>query len=447
MEQDTIVAISTAPGRGGIGIVRLSGPAARTVAEPMLRLGGPLEHARARVGELLDLATSRPLDQLVATYFAAPNSYTGEDVLELALHGSPVLLEHAVRQCCASGARLAEPGEFTRRAFLAGRIDLTQAEAIDDLIASSTLEQARLAARQLGGSLAHTVAPIKQHLIDLIAALEAGIDFAEDDIEVMPAAQILAAIDTILAPLQALESTFARGRILREGLRLAIIGRPNAGKSSLFNRLVQRERAIVTATPGTTRDTISERVSLAGIPIELIDTAGLREAHDEAERLGIERSHHAIAEADLVLLVIDSTIGLTPEDRAILDEHTHSGRPILTIWNKSDLVLQTAEPTALHTSALTGAGIESVRDAIVAASTAGALTAESTLLTNLRQHQAVQAAVEAATRASAAAESAIPHEMILLDLYEALRGLDALTGATTTEDVLATIFSRFCIGK
>ena len=243
-----------------------------------------------------------------------------------------------MRQCCAGGARLAEPGEFTQRAFLAGRIDLTQAEAVNDLIGSVTLEQASVAARQMGGALAQAVAPVKAELVELIAEMEAGIDFAEDDIDVMAAERIAEKIAEVRAPLVALERSFAYGRVVREGFRLAIVGRPNAGKSSLFNRLVERERAIVTAAPGTTRDTVTERVSMEGIPVELIDTAGLREGSDEAERLGVARSREAMAEADVVLLVVDATVGISREDRAVIEQGASGGSSVLVAWNKSDLV-------------------------------------------------------------------------------------------------------------
>ena len=256
-------------------------------------------------------------------------------------------LRRTARRCCwrfwcgsaaRGGARLAEPGEFTQRAFLAGRIDLTQAEAVNDLIGSSTLEQASVAARQMGGSLAKLVAPMKAELVDLIAEMEAGIDFAEDDIDVMAAERIAEKIAEVRAPLVALERSFAYGRVVREGFRLAIVGRPNAGKSSLFNRLVERERAIVTAAPGTTRDTVTERVSMEGIPVELIDTAGLREGADEAERLGIARSREAMAEADVVLLVVDATVGISREDRAVIEQGASGGSSVLVARNKSDLV-------------------------------------------------------------------------------------------------------------
>ena len=470
-EVETIVAISTPVGRGGIGIVRLSGPRAREVAEPMLRLRHEMAAGRARFGELIETdatGDTRVLDEVVATYFAAPHSYTGEDVVEIAMHGSPVLLEYVVRQCCARGARLAEPGEFTQRAFLAGRIDLTQAEAVGDLIESSTLEQARVAARQMGGALARQVGPVKAELVSLIATLEAGIDFAEDDIDVMPAAEIVAKIAAVREALATLERSFAYGRVVRDGFRLAIVGRPNAGKSSLFNRLVERERAIVTATPGTTRDLVTERVAIDGIPVDLIDTAGLREASDEAERIGIAKSHEAMAEADVVLLVVDSTVGVTGQDRAVLQDG--AATDVIVARNKSDLVedknqnqiplhasgaagrdqRSSSDTTiaAISTSALTGEGIAELRAAIVRA-VAGERggVRESGMLTNVRQHQAVQQSLRGLDAARAALEASIPHEMLLLDLCEALRGLDALTGATTTEDVLRLIFSTFCIGK
>lgn len=446
---DTIAAISTPPGRGGIGIVRLSGPDARAIAEPLLRLRHPLVAQQARFAEILDPATGEVLDEAVVTWFAAPNSYTTEDIVEIAAHGSPVLLEHILRETISRGARLAHPGEFTQRAFLAGRLDLTQAEAIHDLIEASTLHQARIAAQQLGGALSRQIAPIKDSLIGLIATLEAGVDFAEDDIDVLPTHEILSWLDAIQAPLTALESTFSYGRLVREGFTLAIVGRPNAGKSSLFNRLVERDRAIVTATPGTTRDLVTERVSLNGIPVELIDTAGLRHATDEAESIGIAKSREAMADADLVLLVVDATAPPYPEDEATIASLTD--RPFLVARNKSDLVPAPspahADHTTIATSALTGEGVVQLRAAILNHVSAGAPTTESALITNLRQQHAISGALAAIRRAHVAASADIPHEMILIDLHEALRSLDSLTGATTADDILSLIFSRFCIGK
>jgi tRNA modification GTPase len=348
---DTIVAIATPPGRGGIGIVRLAGPDAKKIALPMLRLKRDLEPGHAVFGELIEPADAcvgtdlRPvqaeqgsaerIDEVVVTYFAKPHSYTTDDIVEVSAHGSPVVLHHIVELAMARGARLAEPGEFTMRAFLNGRIDLTQAEAVRDLIESQTLYQAKVAAQQLEGALSRRLQPIKQKLVELIATLEAGIDFAEDDISVLPADQILQRIAIVRAPLEELAASFAYGKIVHEGLTLAIVGRPNVGKSSLFNRLVERERAIVTATPGTTRDLVSETVAIAGIPVKLVDTAGIRRALDEAESIGIRKSMEALADADLVLVVLDSSQPLVDEDQQLLSQV--EGRPAIVVHNKCDL--------------------------------------------------------------------------------------------------------------
>ncbi len=453
-QNETIVAIATPPGRGGIGIVRLSGPEATGIAEPMLRLRNPLAHAQARFADLLDLDTQEKLDEAVVTFFAAPNSYTGEDVVEVAAHGSPVILETLVRQALAGGARLAAPGEFTQRAFLSGRIDLIQAEAVHDLIEAQTLYQARVAAQQLHGALSRRIKPIKEGLVALIALLEAGIDFAEDDIDVLPGSEIMKSVGEIRAQLQPVADSFARGRIVQEGLMLAIVGRPNAGKSSLFNRIVQRERAIVTATPGTTRDLVTERVSLGGIPVELVDTAGMREASDEAEQIGIRKSREALADADMVLMVLDATAAPGHGELELLA--TLAQRRALVVVNKSDL----AQPSSameealagiglpvVHTSALSGQGVDELKKRMLALVGERAVETESGMLTSLRQYQAVSGTLEGLAAAAAAAGQDIPHEMVLLDLYGALRHLDSLTGETTSDDILNLIFSTFCIGK
>jgi tRNA modification GTPase len=460
---DTIAAISTPPGRGGIGIVRLSGPEAVSIAEQLVSLKVPLEHARARLADVLDSeqdeANSR-IDEALVTWFAAPNSYTSEDLVEIAAHGSPIVLNLLLKQALALGARLAEPGEFTQRAFLSGRIDLTQAEAVRDLIEAQTLTQARLAASQMGGALSARVMPAKHALLELIALLEAGIDFAEDDLAVAPESEISRRIGEIRPPLAELEATFAHGRILHDGLTLAIVGRPNAGKSSVFNALVERDRAIVTAIPGTTRDTVSERIALGGIPLELVDTAGLREAADEAERLGIVRSREALADAAIVLIVIDaSEIGpsekIHPQDLALIE--SIQGRPALAVLNKYDLILQSPEPVnsvdlisvdlpVIATSAVTGLGLAELREAILKLATGGA-AAEPGMLTSLRHHRSITQAIQGLDDGANAVASSIPHEMVLLDLYRTLWALDSLTGQTTPDDVLNLIFSTFCIGK
>ena len=470
---DTIVAIATPPGRGGIGIVRLAGSEARSIALPMLRLKHDLEPGRAVFGELIEPAESdRPdyhdkqnrqpragapaphsqrIDELVVTYFAKPHSYTTDDIVEIAAHGSPVVLRHIVEIALARGARLAEPGEFTMRAFLNGRIDLTQAEAVRDLIDAQTIFQAKVAAQQLEGALSRRLKPIKQDLVTLIAQLEAGIDFAEDDISILSDATILELIEAVNRPLTDLAASFAYGKIVHEGLTLAIVGRPNVGKSSLFNRLVERERAIVTATPGTTRDLVSETVAIGGIPVKLVDTAGIRRALDEAESIGIRKSMEALAEADLVLVVLDASQPVAVEDRALLAQVGE--RPALLVENKSDILnsqfsVPSSQLASVQTSAVTGEGISALRSEILRHIGGDhGIPAESGFLTNARHQQQVRDSLTALAAAKAAVDNKVPHEMLLLDLYNALHALDEITGATTTDDILNLIFSTFCIGK
>ncbi len=448
---DTIAAIATAPGRGGIGVVRLAGPEALAIAGSMLRLKHELSAGRAVFAELIEPATGERIDEAVVTFFAKPHSYTADDVVEISAHGAPVVLRHMVELATAAGARLAEPGEFTMRAFLNGRIDLTQAEAVRDLIESQTLYQAKVAAQQLEGALSKRLQPIKKKLVDLVAVMEAGIDFAEDDVAVLPAKDILARLEDVRAPLDQLRNSFSYGKIVHEGLTLAIVGRPNVGKSSLFNRLVERERAIVTATPGTTRDLVTETVALGGIPIRLIDTAGIRHSTDEAESIGIRKSREALSEADLVLVVLDSTQGIYPEDRQLLE--AASIRRALAVANKSDLAPDARIAVdgfkVFQTSAFTGSGIDDLRAAILeqVSGAAGHGEHETGFLTNVRHQRLVEESLTSLDAAAHAVRNKVPHEMIMLDLYGALRPLDAITGETTTDDILNLIFSSFCIGK
>ena len=494
---DTIVAIATATGRGGIGVVRIAGPDARRIAKPMLRLRHDLEPGRAVFGEIIEPnagadevkvppsrqnrettmghppqetptslrsgadeasapTQSQRIDEIVVTYFAKPHSYTTDDIVEISAHGSPVVLRHIVELCVAGGARLAEPGEFTMRAFLNGRIDLTQAEAVRDLIESQTLYQAKVAAQQLDGALSRRLQPIKQKLVQFIAVLEAGIDFAEDDVSILADAKILEHVAAIRAPLEQLNASFAYGKIVHEGLTLAIVGRPNVGKSSLFNRLVERERAIVTATPGTTRDLVTETVAIGGIPVRLVDTAGIRQALDEAESIGIRKSMEALADADLVLVVLDASAKRTREDDELLEQATQ--RPAIAVENKCDLNREPAKTpssdilgqkwgTPIFTSALTGDGLTELRAEILKHLGGDAGVRETGFLTNVRQAGLIKDSLAALDAAQTAVFNRVPHEMLLLDLYNALRPLDAITGATTTDDILNLIFSTFCIGK
>jgi tRNA modification GTPase len=436
---DTIVAISTPPGRGGLGIVRLSGNQARQIADEMLT-HVEWQSWRAHTAQLLD-RDGHAIDQVVATLFEAPRSYTAEDVVEISCHGSPVVLRYVLERALEAGARLAEPGEFTLRAFLNGRIDLPQAEAVRDLIEATTLYQARIAAQQVSGSVSRRIAPLKQQFLDLIALLEAGIDFAEDDVSVASPAEILRRLDPILAGVRQLAGSFQYGGLVRSGFTLAIVGRPNVGKSSLFNRLLEQDRAIVTDVPGTTRDLVSEHASIGGIPVKLYDTAGIREGTELVETLGIERSYQAMADADLTLIVVDASQPDAQDEALIARAH---GR-YLVVGNKCDLSRTGLLACPLRVSALTGEGIPQLRDAILA--TFAPAEQESGFITSLRHEQLLRESAAYLEKARAAVEAAIPHEMLLLDLYAALRPIDAITGATTADDILNRIFSTFCIGK
>jgi tRNA modification GTPase len=486
--EDTIVAVATPPGRGGLGLVRLSGSQAVEITTSLIRFPKlPLETQRATLGEFCDPQDGGVLDQVVVTCFRSPHSYTAEDVVEISCHGAPVILRYLAECCLSRGARAAEPGEFTMRGFLNGRIDLTQAEAVRDLIESRTLYQARVAAQQLEGAVSARLKPHKQVLLELIARLEAGIDFAEDDVAVMEWQEILTRINRLRADLDGLVQGYAYGRLVREGLSLAVVGRPNVGKSSLFNRLLSEERAIVTSTPGTTRDLVAETANIGGIPLRFVDTAGIRRTEDEVERIGVEKAFQAIADSDLRLLVIDASEDWTEEDSNLLSKVGPLGA-LLVACNKADLpprishadldrflrpdgnpnvspevagggpgppggdqsppLPEVTSAPVVWTSALTGEGIPKLKEKILEiAAPARDLGMDGEFITNLRHQQLLKDSLQALARARQAAEQNLPHEMLLLDLYEALRPLDQITGATYVDDVLDIIFSTFCVGK
>jgi tRNA modification GTPase len=446
---DTIVAISTPPGRGGLGVVRISGPEARAVAEAILRFprGVDWKPWSSRLAQLVD-AGGREVDRVVTHFYPGPRSFTAEDVVEISCHGAPVVLRHCVERATGAGARLAEPGEFTLRAFLNGRIDLPQAEAVRDLIDATTLYQARIAAQQADGSVSRRIRPLKEQLLELISLLEAGLDFAEDDISVAGAEEILRRLDPVREGVGRLARSFVYGNIVRSGLTLAIVGRPNAGKSSLFNKLLEQDRAIVTEIPGTTRDLVSETAAIEGIPVKLVDTAGIREGESLVERLGIERSYQAMADADVTLVVLDASQPRAKGDAELVARAREQGRHLI-VANKIDLP-QAAAPDsgALPVSALTGAGIAELRAAIVrAAAPEDGIEQDGGFITSLRHEQLLRESAEYLDKARVAAVAGIYHEMLLLDLYGALRPIDAITGATTADDILNRIFATFCIGK
>jgi tRNA modification GTPase len=438
---DTIVAIATPPGRGGIGVVRLSGADAHSVARQLIAHHAPLEPRHATFTSILEI------DQVVAIYFPAPASYTGDDVVELSAHGSPVVLRTIVAAAIERGARLAEPGEFTLRAFLNGRIDLTQAEAVGDLIDAATPLQARAAFDQLQGTLTHAIGDIDAALFDLIARLEASVDFPEEGYHFVEAGELAATIDRLIARAESLLAGARRGRLVREGLQIAIAGRPNVGKSSLFNALAGASRAIVATTPGTTRDLVTEVVELDGLRVTLVDTAGLRETGDAVEAEGVARSLGAQRVADLTLLVVDRSVPQAAEESL---QNTDNKR--LTVANKNDLPAAWTRNDVIEVSARTGDGLDALRARIVEALGAGATEPlnDRPELTNVRHITIVQRALDALVRARAAALAdggSLSEEFVLADLQDARAALEEIAGRRAPEDLLAHIFAKFCVGK
>lgn len=442
---DTIVAVATPPGRGGIGVVRISGAHATAIASA-LASGRSFV---ARHATLVDVRSSEgvAVDRAVVTLFPSPHSYTGEDVAEISAHGSPVVLEAIVRAAIDAGARLANPGEFTLRAYLNGQLDLVQAEAVADLIDAVTPLQARAAFDALEGTLTDRIRAVDAVLMDLIAKLEASLDFPEEGYHFVEAGAAKTSIETAIGGIDALLADARRGRLLREGLTLAIVGRPNAGKSTLFNRLVGAERAIVTDVAGTTRDLLTERIDLNGIPITLVDTAGLRtEPANSIEEEGINRARAAAETADAVLVVLDSSQPLGQDDEALLLEM--SCRVHVVAATKADLpAAWGAKPAgAIAVSAVTDQGIDDLRSAIVKALDIEP-SRDRAAIANVRHTNLMARAHASLTAARAAAEAGAPEEFLLADLHDARTAFDEIVGTRTPDDVLRAIFERFCIGK
>jgi tRNA modification GTPase len=390
------------------------------------------------------------IDEVVATLFQAPHSYTGEDVVEIGAHGNPLILRNIVKSIQSAGGRLAGPGEFTLRAVIHGKMDLIQAEAVRNFIDAQTDMQARTARLQMGGALSKRILPVRDRLVDIIAHLEAGIDFADDDVPPPDDSVVLARIDPMLHELQQLQESYTFGKLLSSGLRLAIVGKPNVGKSSLFNRLVGVDRAIVTNIPGTTRDVLCESVSLDGVPLQFLDTAGMRETADPIEEIGVARTEEALTEADLVLFVMDGASGLDDSDRNILSRIGNSKH--LLIVNKCDLPQaipegQIGESRMIRVSAKTGEGIDDLENAIREFVGIPGGEILGSIVTSARHAESICAAVRALGKGRSAMAQGTPHEMVLLDLYEALSELNELTGEVVTEDILGRIFSTFCVGK
>jgi tRNA modification GTPase len=454
IRDDTIAAISTPAGRGGIGVVRVSGKEALAIARKIFRSSSEINTPnRAQFGRISDPGTEEIIDDAILTWFQAPHSYTGEDVVELSCHGSPVVLARVLELLLAGGARIAEPGEFTFRAFLNRKLDLAQAQAVRDIINAQTSYQARLATRQLEGAFSKQLTPLKQTLIEIIVHMESTVEFVEDDISPENLAHLLAKLESVLAELQHIASTFEFGRFVKEGFDLAIVGRPNVGKSSVFNQLIGTERAIVTAIPGTTRDALYESASLSGVPVRLIDTAGIRETEDVVESMGITRSRSAIADADVVLLVLDNSELLNEDDCRLLAE-VPAERRIIAL-NKTDIAAKLREGTndanlsdAISISALTGSGLDELRQRIFThLSGDAAIERDDILVTDARQQQAIRTALAELTEARDLIVIGELEEIILLKLHGGLTALGQITGETLMDDILGQIFSTFCIGK
>ena len=438
---DTIVAIATPPGRGGIGVVRISGPRTAEIAATLLNQSPPLEPRRATF-------TRVRVDDVVATSFPAPHSYTGQDVLEISAHGSPVVLQSIVRDAIDAGARLAQPGEFTLRAFLNGKLDLVQAEAVGDLIAAATPLQARVAFDQLEGTLTRRIAAIDAVLFDLIARLEASLDFPDEGYHFVEAGELAAQLDAVIADLDALLRDANRGRAIREGATVVIAGRPNVGKSSIFNALAGFDRAIVTEVPGTTRDLVTEHIDLDGLAVTLVDTAGTRDTADVVEREGVQRGTRARDVASVVLVVLDRSEPLAAEDRRLLEET--AALPRVIVANKSDLpaAQDFTEAAYLPVSATTATGIDDLRRALIAALSGGEELRDGAALSNIRHITLLdQARAHLVAARDAARAGGAPEEFVLTDLQAARSRFDEVVGIRSSEDVLRHIFERFCIGK
>ncbi len=458
-QADTIAAIATPPGTGGIGIIRASGPGAEGIGHVLFnprKAVPPFTSHRLYHGEIIDPATGRVLDDVLVAFLRAPHSFTGEDTLEIHCHGGPLILEEVLQAVLRAGARPAEPGEFTRRAFLNGRLDLSQAEAVQEIISARTRQGLDLALGHLHGDLSRTIGELRAAILDILTLLEAEIDFQEEDgIETAPREGLLDHLRDVTAKIEELTASYGEGKIAREGARVVITGKTNVGKSSLFNRLLGEKRAIVTQHAGTTRDFIEECVSIRGIPVRFIDTAGIRASQDPIEKEGIARVWQQAAAADVVVILLDGSATLTADDQGIIA--ANRGRNVVVAINKADLPrvleiesipdeLSGREP--LWLSAKTGEGLDAFRNAILTA--VGRSSDESRsemVLTNLRHKIALDRAFASLRTAEQGLSGGLSPEFIAFDLREALGAIGEVTGQTVTEEVLDRIFATFCIGK
>ena len=453
---DTIAAIATPLGESGIGVIRISGSHAYAVGDAIFcsPSGKPLAQRRDRSIQhgLVVADDGRPVDEVLMLIMKGPHSYTAEDVLEIQCHGGRKALEEILSLVLAHGSRLANPGEFTQRAFVNGRIDLAQAEAVMDVIQAKSRQGLTSAVNQLEGRLSKVIGAMRHELTDFITRLEVTIDYPEEDLEDITVPDVAGAIRKQLASLDEMLEASHDGRIIRDGVMAAIAGTPNAGKSSLLNRLLQEDRAIVTDVPGTTRDILEEWISLKGVPVCLVDTAGIRETDDTVEKIGVTKAKAYMDKADIILVVIDSSRPLSEEDRAILEDTKE--RNVLIVLNKSDLTPVVAEKDlgqyghpVLSLSAGTGEGLEALKEQLLSLALSHADTAGSALLTNTRHIELVRQSREALKRALDSIEAGMPVDCAVVDLREAWDLLGSITGDTVHDDMVEEIFSRFCLGK
>jgi tRNA modification GTPase len=454
---DTIVALSTPSGRSGIGVIRISGNDSLRILRSLIAAESynPTPHLLS-LKSLVDPNNGETLDKSLVCFFKGPHSFTGEDVVELHCHGSPVLLRTIIDLVLTLGARLADPGEFSLRAVMNGQLKLTEAEAIRDVIDAQTDAALRQATRQLKGEISNRLRPAKENLLEIIVRLESSLEFVEDDLPAVASQSIIESLHELQLDLSRLRSTFSTGRLLRDGLRVVLVGRPNVGKSSVFNMLVGHGRAIVTDIAGTTRDTLAESIGVDGVPVLLVDTAGIRSSKDEIESIGVARARREAADADLLIVVIDGSESLVDEDRFVLDEVSQVRH--IVVLNKSDLPSfsparfdnETAAPIAadvISVSAKSQAGLESLRTAILKPFANGNAHNEGLLITNARHHDLLGRSIEAIASSEQLLIERASEELVLVGLHNALRDLGAITGETTTEEILGQIFATFCIGK
>ena len=451
---NSIVALATPTGRSGIGVIRLSGADSLLIVRKLVR--DENFNPKPRVSllkKIFDLENADILDETLITYFQAPNSFTGEDVIEISCHGSPVILRQIIDFCLKLDARMADAGEFSLRALANGQMNLSQAEAIRDLIDAQTIASARQSIRQLRGEFSNALQPLKDDLLDIIVVLESSLEFVEDDLPDFQTENIKIKLQKIAETVSKMASTFQAGKLLREGLKVALVGRPNVGKSSLFNALLGHDRAIVTAIAGTTRDQIHEKLTINNIPISLIDTAGLRETSDTVESIGVERSRRTMADADLVIVLLDGTQDLTVEDEEILVQVQNL--PHLIAINKIDLnvkdslksKIQNPKSKIEEVSAKTGAGLDELQKAIIAPFAAQEIDNSGFLISDARHNDLLLRTKSEIETSLHLIDEKMSEEIILIGLHNALRYLGQITGETTTEDMLTRIFSTFCIGK